>query len=67
MTENRPCWIASERTVELPLNLFDLKGKKALVPGGYGGIGGAIARGLCEAGASVVVAGRSESKAAALA
>ena len=27
---------------------------RALVPGGYGGIGAAIARGLCEAGARVV-------------
>jgi len=42
-------------------------GRRALVPGGYGGIGGAIAQGLCEAGAAVVVAGRSESKAAAFA
>lgn len=49
------------------MKLFELGGKRALVPGGYGGIGGAIAQGLCEAGASVVVAGRSESKAAALA
>ena len=49
------------------MNLFELKGKRALVPGGYGGIGAAVAQGLCEAGASVVVAGRSESKAAALA
>jgi len=49
------------------MKLFELSGKRALVPGGYGGIGGAIAQGLCEAGASVVVAGRSESKAAALA
>jgi gluconate 5-dehydrogenase len=49
------------------MGLFDLAGKKALVPGGYGGIGGAVARGLAEAGASVVVAGRSESKAASLA
>jgi gluconate 5-dehydrogenase len=49
------------------VKLFDLAGKKALVPGGYGGIGAAIAQGLCEAGASVVVAGRSASKAAALA
>ena len=46
---------------------FDLRGRKALVPGGYGGIGAAIAQGLAEAGASVVVAGRSEPKAAALA
>jgi gluconate 5-dehydrogenase len=49
------------------VELFGLEGKKALVPGGYGGIGEAIARGLCEAGASVVVAGRSGPRAAALA
>src|SRR5690349_8035236 len=47
--------------------LFDLSGRKAIVPGGYGGIGAAIARGLAAAGASVVVAGRNESKAEALA
>jgi gluconate 5-dehydrogenase len=47
--------------------MFSLEGKKAFVPGGYGGIGGAIARALCEAGAAVVVAGRSEVKAKALA
>lgn len=46
---------------------FDLSGKRALVPGGYGGIGAAVAQGLAEAGASVVVAGRDEGKAAALA
>ena len=49
------------------MGLFDLKGRKVLVPGGYGGIGEAVAQGLCEAGAHVVVAGRSEAKAAALA
>jgi NAD(P)-dependent dehydrogenase (short-subunit alcohol dehydrogenase family) len=49
------------------MSLFNLKGRKALIPGGYGGIGAAVAQGLAEAGASVVVAGRSESKAAALA
>lgn len=49
------------------MQLFDLKGRRALVPGGYGGIGAAVARGLAQAGASVVVAGRSEAKAAALA
>ena len=47
--------------------MFDLTGKRAFVPGGYGGIGEAVARGLCGAGASVVVAGRSEAKASALA
>jgi NAD(P)-dependent dehydrogenase (short-subunit alcohol dehydrogenase family) len=49
------------------LNPFDLTGRRAFVPGGYGGIGSAIARGLCEAGASVVVAGRDAAKARALA
>jgi gluconate 5-dehydrogenase len=49
------------------LDLFDLKGKCAFVPGGYGGIGAAVARGLAEAGARVAVAGRSEAKAQALA
>jgi NAD(P)-dependent dehydrogenase (short-subunit alcohol dehydrogenase family) len=49
------------------MDLFDLKGRRALIPGGYGGIGAAVAQGLAEAGASVVVAGRSESKAAAVA
>ena len=47
--------------------LFDLTGKSAFVAGGYGGIGSAIARGLANAGASVVVAGRSAEKAASLA
>jgi gluconate 5-dehydrogenase len=46
---------------------FDLAGKRAFVPGGYGGIGEAVAQGLCEAGARVVVAGRSAAKAAQLA
>jgi NAD(P)-dependent dehydrogenase (short-subunit alcohol dehydrogenase family) len=49
------------------MSLFDLKGKRAFIPGGYGGIGEAVARGLAEAGASVVVAGRSAEKAQALA
>ena len=49
------------------MKMFDLSGKRALVPGGYGGIGAAVAQGLAEAGASVVVAGRDEGKAAALA
>lgn len=46
---------------------FDLSGKRAFVPGGYGGIGAAIAQGLAEAGAAVTVAGRSAVKAQALA
>jgi len=44
-----------------------LKGKTAFVPGGYGGIGAAISRGLAAAGAKVIIAGRSEKKARDLA
>jgi gluconate 5-dehydrogenase len=47
--------------------LFDLAGKVAFVPGGYGGIGEAIAWGLALSGARVVIAGRSLEKAQALA
>lgn len=46
---------------------FDLHGKVALVPGGYGGIGEAIAWGLAIRGAHVVIGGRSLDKAEALA
>jgi NAD(P)-dependent dehydrogenase (short-subunit alcohol dehydrogenase family) len=49
------------------VDLFDLTGRRAFVPGGYGGIGEAIARGLCQAGARVVIAGRDATKAEALA
>jgi len=47
--------------------LFDLKGKTAYVPGGYGGIGEAIAWGLAMAGAKVAVSGRDAAKAVQLA
>ena len=49
------------------MNPFSVQGKKAFVPGGYGGIGEAIAQALAEAGAAVTVAGRSAAKAEALA
>jgi NAD(P)-dependent dehydrogenase (short-subunit alcohol dehydrogenase family) len=44
-----------------------LKGKVAFVPGGYGGLGIAICRGLAAEGARVIVAGRNLAKASALA
>lgn len=45
--------------------MFELNGKTALVTGGNGGIGLAMARGLAQAGATVIVAGRDAAKSAA--
>jgi 2-deoxy-D-gluconate 3-dehydrogenase len=45
-------------------NLFDLTGRVAIVTGGYGGIGLGMARGLAEAGASVVIADRNSANSA---
>jgi len=42
--------------------LFDLTGKRALITGSSQGIGLTLARGLCEAGATVVLNGRTETK-----
>ncbi len=47
--------------------LFDLSGQVAFVPGGYGGIGEAIAWGLALSGAKVMIAGRDREKAETLA
>ena len=41
---------------------IDLKGKTALVTGSTSGIGYAVAKGLADAGAAVVVNGRNQSK-----
>lgn len=46
---------------------FDLTGKTAFVPGGYGGIGKAVAWGLALNGARIAVAGRNGAKAEAVA
>ncbi len=43
-------------------NLFDLGGKVALVTGGSKGLGKAMARGLAEAGADVVISSRHENE-----
>ncbi len=40
------------------MKLFDLTGKVALVTGGNGGIGLAMAQGMASCGASIVIAGR---------
>lgn len=42
--------------------IFELSGKVALVVGGTGGIGRAIALGLARCGAEVAVAGRSRER-----
>ena len=44
------------------MNPFDLSGRVAIVTGGNGGIGLGMARGLAQAGASIVVAGRNMAK-----
>lgn len=46
---------------------FDLTGKVAIVTGGNGGIGLGMARGLADAGASIVIAARDEAKSASAA
>src|SRR5690349_20276754 len=44
------------------MNLFDLKGRTALVTGGNGGIGLGMAKGLAQAGAQLAIAGRDPDK-----
>jgi gluconate 5-dehydrogenase len=51
----------------MPDELFDLSGKVAFVPGGYGGIGAALATGLAAHGAAIAIAGRDADRACALA
>jgi len=47
------------------MELFNLEGRVALITGGNGGIGLGMARGLAQAGASIVLAARDRDKAAA--
>lgn len=49
------------------MNMFDLTGRRALITGSSQGIGLALAKGLAEAGASVVLNGRDRAKLAAAA
>src|SRR4030042_1470941 len=44
------------------LGKFSLKGKSGIVTGGGSGIGKAIAKGMVEAGAEVVIAGRNKER-----
>jgi NAD(P)-dependent dehydrogenase (short-subunit alcohol dehydrogenase family) len=44
----------------MPLDIFNLSGKVALVTGGSKGLGKAMARGLAEAGADIVISSRHE-------
>lgn len=43
-------------------DIFRLDGKVAILPGGTGGIGQALARGLAEFGATAIIAGRSDER-----
>ena len=45
------------------MSLFSLEGKTAVITGGTGVLGGAMAKGLAEAGATVAILGRREAKA----
>jgi gluconate 5-dehydrogenase len=51
----------------MPLSVFDLSGKVALVTGAHRGLGFAIAQGLARAGATVILNGRNEEALAAAA
>jgi 2-deoxy-D-gluconate 3-dehydrogenase len=44
------------------MKLFDLSGRVAIITGGNGGIGLGMAKGMAEAGATIVVAGRDAAK-----
>jgi NAD(P)-dependent dehydrogenase (short-subunit alcohol dehydrogenase family) len=53
----------SEQATTLPAELYSLEGRVAVVTGGTGALGGAMARGLARAGAKVGVLGRRRERA----
>src|SRR5690606_8031632 len=57
--------MSAKTSVSLTSPLFDLTGRTALVTGSSQGLGLAIARGLAQAGAAVVLNGRDKRKLAA--
>ena len=42
--------------------MFDLSGRVAIIPGGGGAIGSALAHGLADAGAAIALVGRSKER-----
>jgi 2-deoxy-D-gluconate 3-dehydrogenase len=52
----------SKKEVEMALEKFSLKGKSGIVTGGGSGIGKAIAKGVVQAGAEIVIAGRNRER-----
>ena len=54
--------MTDQNSSSAPMGRFDLAGKTAFIPGGYGEIGAAIAIAFAEHGARVAVAGRDERK-----
>jgi 2-deoxy-D-gluconate 3-dehydrogenase len=51
-----------EKETEMALEKFSLKGKSGIVTGGGSGIGKAIAKGVVQAGAEIVIAGRNRER-----
>jgi NAD(P)-dependent dehydrogenase (short-subunit alcohol dehydrogenase family) len=60
MVEDGHDQILCSQTVRMASDLFALDGKTALVTGGSRGIGAMIARGLLDAGASVIISARKQ-------